>query len=559
MFHVEQINFNMKQVIGNLVDIHNRSIYPAKIKIDNGIIVAIDKVEGKKCDTYIIPGFIDSHVHIESSMLTPQEFSKLVVPRGTVAIVTDPHEIANVAGVNGILAMVKNSATALCKMFFTIPSCVPSTSLDGAGAVVNSSDVEILAKSGNFVALSEVMDLFAVINGDKEMLLKLQSAKRNGLKIDGHAPLCTGENLKRYISAGVSTDHECVNLDEANEKISAGMMIQIRYGSAVNNYNELRELIKLYPDSVMFCTDDSHPDMLLKLGHIDKMVRQAVKDGYNIFDVLRAASLNPILHYNLSVGTLRVSEQADFQIVKSLETFETVQTFVAGKCVYSENEYTLDDDEGSVVNISLNKFKRSAILPDEIKNPLSKGEFKAIQIIPDQLITDYFNFTIFEQCGNFESDLESDLLKLVYINRYNENSKPQIAYVRGFGFKKGAIASTVAHDSHNILAVGTNDKDLLKAINRLIEYKGGLVSCCDGKVILLPLPIGGIMSDRNGLYVNNIFTMLKRKVKKFGSLLSDPFMTLSFLSLIVIPKIKLGEHGLFNFETFSFFNIQDRS
>lgn len=559
MFHVEQNNFNMKQVIGNLVDIHSRSIYPAKIKIENGIIVAIDRVEGKKFDTYIIPGFVDSHVHIESSMLTPQEFSKLVVPRGTVAIVTDPHEIANVTGVNGILAMVKNSATALCKMFFTIPSCVPATSLDGSGAVVGSFDVEILAKSGNFVALSEVMDLFAVINGDKEMLLKLQSAKRNGLKIDGHAPLCSGENLKKYVLAGVSTDHECVNLDEASEKISAGMKIQIRYGSAVNNYNDLKELIKLYPESVMFCTDDSHPDMLLRLGHVDKMVRQAVKDGYDIFDVLKAASLNPINHYNLSVGTLRVSEQADFQVVKSLKTFKTIQTFVAGKCVYSEDDYSVENDEGSVVNISLNKFKRSAILPDEIKNPLSPGEYKAIQIVPNQLITDHYNFTIHDHNDNFESDIDSDLLKLVYINRYNEDSKPQIAYVRGFGFKKGAIASTVAHDSHNILAVGTNDKDLLKAINKLVEYKGGLVSCCDGKVTLLPLPIGGIMSDRSGLYVDKIFTTLKRKVKNYGSVLNDPFMTLSFLSLIVIPKIKLGEQGLFDFETFSFLNIQDRS
>lgn len=541
------------------MDIHSRSIYPAKIRIENGIIVSIDRVEDKKFDTYIIPGFIDSHVHIESSMLSPQEFSKLVVPRGTVAVVTDPHEIGNVTGVAGVLAMVKNSTNALCKMFFTIPSCVPATKLDGSGATIDSADVEILAKSGNFVALSEVMDLFAVINGEEEINLKLESAKKYGLKIDGHAPLCSGENLRKYASAGVSTDHECVSLDEAKEKINAGMKIQIRYGSAVNNYTDLKELLKIYPDSVMFCTDDSHPDMLLKVGHIDKMVRGAIKDGYNLYDVLRAASLNPINHYNLPVGTLRVSDQADFQIVNNLRSFKTIKTFVAGKCVFNADEYKLDESEESVVNIGLNKFKRASLNLDELKNPLNVGAYRAIQIVPDQLITEERSFAISEPVSNFESDIENDILKLVYINRYNENSVPQIAYVRGFGFKSGAIASTVAHDSHNILAVGTNDADLLKAINKLIEYKGGLVFTANDKTTLLPLPIGGIMSDRGGVYVNKTFTSLKRKVRFYGSTLSDPYMTLSFLSLIVIPKIKLGEHGLFDFDTFSFLNIHDHS
>ncbi len=558
MFHVEQI-FDMKQVVGNLVDVHSRSIYPAKIKIENGIIVSIERVENKHYENYIIPGFVDSHVHIESSMLSPQEFSKLIVPRGTVAIVTDPHEIANVTGVTGVLSMVKNSSNALCKMFFTIPSCVPATSFDGSGATISSADIDILAKSGNFVALSEVMDLFAVINGDKEMQLKLQAAKRYGLRIDGHAPLCSGENLKKYVAAGVTTDHECVVLDEAIEKINAGMKIQIRYGSAVNNFDDLKQLLELYPNSVMFCTDDSHPDTLIKLGHIDKMVCKAVKEGYDLFNVIKAASVNPILHYNLSVGLLRVADAADFQVVKDLKKFETIQTYVAGKCVFDKDVSHLDNSDESIVNITLNKFKRGHLLLSELRKPMTQGTHKAIQIVFDQLVTEECNFNLTEPCDNLESDLEQDLLKIVYVNRYNDNSKPQIAYVKGFGFKSGAIASTVAHDSHNILAVGTSDVDLLKAINKVIEYKGGLACSSNGSTAILPLPIGGIMSDRGGLYVNNIFTSLKRKVKKFGSNLLDPFMTLSFLSLIVIPKIKLGEQGLFNFETFSFFNIHDRS
>lgn len=543
----------MKTVTGNLVDLYSESIYPVKMKIDKGLILSIEKVVDKKFDNYIIPGFVDSHVHIESSMLMPQEFSKLVVPRGTIAVVTDPHEIANVMGVKGILAMVKGAQSGSCKIYFTIPSCVPATSLDGSGAVVNSQDVEILAKSGNFVGLSEVMDVFAVINGDEEMCKKLQVAKNQGLVIDGHAPLLDGENLKQYIANGVSTDHESILLSEALEKVENGMKILIRHGSAANNYEGLKELIKIAPNSVMFCTDDSHPDTLIKEGSVDRIVRDAVRDGYNLFHVLKAASINPINHYSLPVGTLKVGDSADFQVVKSLKTFKPVEVYIGGKIVYKADEkFDVEESEGVVVNLNLNKFNRGALKAMELRKPLLKGVQKGIQIIPNQLVTELCEFEIEHDVDNFEASLNDDILKIVYLNRYSADSVPQISYVQGFGIKSGAIASTVAHDSHNIMAVGTNDADLLKAINKVIEYKGGLVYCKDGMSTILPLPIGGIMSDRSGEYVNKIFTSLKRKVKREGAALEDPFMTLSFLSLIVIPEIKIGERGLFDFKSFSF-------
>ena len=543
----------MKTITGNLVDIHSREIYPAILKIDKGCIVSIERCS-KRFKNYIIPGFIDSHVHIESSMLTPQEFSKLIVPRGTIAIVTDPHEIANVNGVSGILSMLKNSKKAKCKMYFTIPSCVPATSLDGSGAVVSVSDIEILAASGNFVGLSEVMDVLSVVNNNPEMHAKLNAAKKHNLVIDGHAPLCTGDVLKSYVLSGISTDHETLGFDEAVEKINAGMMIQLRHGSAVDNYEDLKDLIKYHPDSVMFCTDDSHPDMLIKVGHIDKIVKRAIKDGYDIFDVLRAASLNVINHYSLQVGALRVSDPADFQVVKNLKSFEPVQVYISGKCCYDS---TLNDNdemcESSVVKMNLNKFKRVSVTKDELTRSIKADVTNpAIEVVSDQLVTKYYNFKLEESVENFESDIDNDILKLVYINRYSKNSTPQIAYIKGFGLKSGAIASTVAHDSHNIMAVGTNDRDLLKVINKVIEYKGGLAICDNGATSILPLPIGGIMSDRSGSYVNEHFSKIKAKAKRLGSALKDPFMTLSFMSLIVIPEVKLGERGLFDFGTFSF-------
>lgn len=548
----------MKTVTGNLVDIYQRDIYPAKIKFDNGVILSIERVHDKKFDNYIIPGFVDSHVHIESSMLMPQEFSKLVVPRGTVAVVTDPHEIANVTGVSGVLAMVKNAElSSLCKVFFTIPSCVPSTCFDGSGAVIDSSDVAILANSGKFVGLSEVMDVPSVINEDGDMIGKIEAVRSCGMVVDGHAPLLSGDELLKYAAAGISTDHECVSAKEGEEKIKSGIKILIRWGSAVDNYDGLKCLIADYPDSVMFCTDDSHPDTLLRVGHIDKLVKRAVKDGYNIFDVLRAASLNPVEHYSLPVGVLRVSDSADFQVVKSIRTFEPLQVYVGGRCVYDlnkeeKNSHSQEIDETCVVNVSINKFKRGSLALTDLRKNMICGEHLGIEIVKNQLLTVPFKFSIDREFENFEASLDDDILKLVYLNRYSSDTAPQIAYVRGFNMKRGAIASTISHDSHNILAVGTNDSDLLKAINKVIEYKGGLSYSEGGKVTILPLPIGGIISDRSGEYVNKIFTSLKRRVKMSGSDLYDPFMTLSFLSLIVIPEIKLGERGLFDFRSFSF-------
>ena len=536
----------MKIVEGNLIDIENREIYPCAITISEGRIVSMER-NSNSYDCYISPGLIDSHVHVESSMLTPTEFSKLALLNGTVAVVADPHEIANVMGEEGIRFMMEDAKNTALKFFWGIPSCVPATPFDRGGAVLNADVVENLAKTGRFSHLSEMMNVPGVLNGDEEVLRKLETAKKHKLRIDGHSPALRGEDLSRYIARGVETDHESVTLEEAQEKISKGMHVQIREGSAARNYEALKSLIATDTDRIMFCTDDSHSEDLLQKGHINKIVKKAIADGFGIFDILQVACLNPVRFYHLDVGTLREGDAADFILVDDIDTFNVLSVFVNGDEVFREGEEVKTMPREGV---SLNNFVHDPISLDELRLPV-QGTVPCIQIVPDSLITDKRQLEFAARIENFQSSLDDDILKIVYVNRYF-NGKPQLGLITGANLKRGAFATSVAHDSHNIIAMGTNDADLADAINIVIENKGGLVLSCRGESYSLPLPIGGIMSDKTGKEVAERYLFLLDKLKEWGCSLRAPFMTLSFMSLIVIPALKIGEEGLFDVEAFKF-------
>lgn len=542
----------MTKVEGNIVDIHRREIYPGEIFISStGIIEKIVRNE-QRYGVYICPPFVDAHVHIESSMLLPREFSRLVLKKGTVAIVNDPHEIANVLGEEGIEFMKKNAEKSEIKMFFSVPSCVPATPFDRSGKTIPAKSVEKLVTTQSFVALSEMMDVPGVLKEEKEVRRKLEIAKENHLKIDGHAPGLRGEDLKKYIAAGISTDHECINLQEALEKIQRGMKIIIREGSAAKNFEALHPLIGLYPQRIMFCTDDAHPDDIEEKGHIDRIVRMAVAKGYDLFDVLRAASLNTINHYHLSVGSLKENEKADFIKVKDLKSFQILSTYVDGIEKYPFKGSKLSNKEHKIKNTYLlNNFNHDAITKEQIQYDLKEGDFPVIEVTDGMLWTEKRIIKNQNEKINFESDIKNDILKIVYINRY-QNGKPQIAFIKGVGLKEGAFGSTISHDSHNILAIGCKDEDLTACINEIIKCKGALVVKNEKGLFSLPLPVAGIMSDQAADQVINTYKKLNRELSESEVALSSPFMTLGFMSLIVIPQLKIGEGGLFDYNQFSF-------
>ncbi|GHU60619.1 adenine deaminase [Bacteroidia bacterium] len=554
-----------KTVEGNIIDIHNRRIFSGELHIKNGRICQITE-NTKHYTTYICPGFVDAHVHIESSMLTPENFADLVILNGTIACVADPHEIANVMGIAGIEYMQQSGRRAAIKIFFGIPSCVPATPFDSAGAELKSSDVEKLAQTGNFFMLSEMMNVPGVLFKDVEVMKKIELAHKYNLPIDGHAPGLRGNDLKEYIQAGITTDHEATDLQEAQEKITNGMKILIREGSAAKNYDGLKSLIKTNPNVVMFCTDDAHPDEILKNGHIDKFLRKSIAEGYDLFDCIRIASLQPVIHYHLPVGLLKVGDFADFIRLEDIKDFKTLEVFVQGELKYSAMregvQFKMDDTDRNVdrnkESLSTeylgqktfpNKFNHDIITEQELKYAVTDS-ITAIDIHQNQLVTEKKYFSVGRQ-ENFESDTHRDILKIVYLNRYL-NKPPRIAYISGVGLKKGAFGSSIAHDSHNILAVGTSDKDLTEIINEIIRNKGALAVKTEEGLYSLPLPVGGIMSTQNGFQVAREYERLNKLIQASGSTLQAPFMTLAFMSLLVIPEIKLGEEGLFDYAKFDF-------
>lgn len=531
---------------GNIVDIVNKQIFYGQVVINNGLISdIISNGNETKTEPYILPGFIDSHIHIESSMLLPHNFALAVTKFGTIAAICDPHEIANVLGLEGVKMMIEDGKQSDFYFFNGAPSCVPATCFENSGSCLDSSETESLLQSPDITHLSEMMNYPGVLARDSEVLAKISAAKKHNKPIDGHCPLLSDNDLDDYIANGISTDHECSLLKEAEEKILKGMKILIREGSAAHNFDALIALISRYPDKIMFCSDDKHPDDLLK-GHINVLVSNAIKQGYNPMDVLRAACLNPIKHYNLPCGLLQKGDSADFIITDNLIDFNVQSTYIKGKDVVN-NPTIL-----SKTVKHLNRFEIDSLQEQDIKVIQSESVIPAIRCFDKQLYTEKILVEAKKNNGETVVDLERDLLKIVVCNRYSPKSKPAVAFINGFGLRKGAIASTVAHDSHNIIAVGTNDKDILKAIGKLIEHKGGISLSVDGTTDLLPLPVAGLISEMPIKQVAENYKRINNKAKELSDKLSAPYMTLSFMALLVIPEIKISDKGLFDVKKFDF-------
>lgn len=543
----------MKRISGQIVDVVNSRIFYGTIEIENGrIINIIDESQSHShCHSHshshsqiIMPGFVDSHVHIESSLLVPTEFARLVVPHGTVASVSDPHEIANVLGVEGVRYMIEAGKKSPFKFYFGVPSCVPATSFETSGATINSDDVEELLSSDDIKYLAEMMNYPGVIFGDDEVVKKIESARRHNKPIDGHAPLLSGEELKKYSSAGITTDHECSTMDETREKINLGMKIQIREGSAANNFNALIELINESPENVMFCTDDAHPHELIN-SHINGLVKRAIDLGYNILDVLRAATLTPIRHYNLEVGLLQKNDPADFIVIDNFDDFNVLKTYIDGELVAENGDSLLDS-----VNVdTINNFVAEKVTANDFKVNDEGKDINIIGVIPGELLTEKIVGRTKVVDNNLVSDIENDILKIAVINRY-EKKKPSVAFIKNFGLKRGALASSVAHDSHNIIVIGCDDESMATASNMIIENKGGFAVYADDIEKCLPLPVAGIMTNDNAFRVAAEYQEIKDLSKSLGSGLGDPFMTMEFMALLVIPKLKLSDKGLFDGERF---------
>ncbi len=535
-----------KVVSGNVVDVLNTRIFPGILKISNGKITEIIN-ENKEFKHFIIPGFIDSHIHIESSMLTPAEFARIAVIHGTVAVVSDPHEIANVLGLEGIRFMIEDSKRVPLKFYFGAPSCVPATDFETSGAVLDSEKIEELIKMNEIKYLSEVMNFPGVINKNPDIMRKIEIAKKYGKPIDGHAPGLRGSDLKKYISAGILTEHESISKEEALEKLSFGMKILIRQCTVAQNFDELIPIIQDHSDSCMLCSDDKHPDMLMK-GHINELVKKAKKFG--LMKALKVACINPILHYGLDVGILQQGDSADFLIVDNLKDLNILKTFISGEVV-AENGRSLIPRRKPKI---LNKFKAKKKKPEDFTIPNRKGKINIIQAVNNQLITKRLILEPKIEEENLVSDVKRDILKIAVVNRYFD-AKVALGFVNNFGLKTGAIASSVAHDSHNIIAVGTSDKYICRAVNLIVENKGGICAVSNEKEMILSLPIAGIISNENYETVAEKYSKLDKIAKDFGSKLLSPFMTLSFMALLVIPKLKLSDKGLFDGEKFEFIEM----
>ncbi|MBI5856338.1 MAG: adenine deaminase [Sphingobacteriales bacterium] len=542
-------------ISGNLVDVHQQKIYPATITVDNGKIIAIEKLSSPLTTPhYLLPGFIDSHVHIESSMLVPSEFARLAVVHGTVATVSDPHEIANVCGMEGVEFMIENGKTVPFKFNFGAPSCVPATVFETAGATLNSKDVEVLLKREEIKYLSEMMNFPGVLNKDEEVMKKIAAAHRLDKPVDGHAPGLRGEMAEKYIAAGISTDHECFTKEEALDKLKCGMKIIIREGSAAKNFEALIDLLHDHPDMMMFCSDDKHPDSLV-LGHINQLCARAVAKNIDIFKILKAACVNPVLHYKLDVGLLRVGDPADFVMVNDLEGFEVNKTFINGELVAEEGRSLIKAPESGIIN-NFSCHKKS--VEDFALWWDGKKENPVIEALDGQLITNKLSVELKIEDGKFVSDIERDILKLVVVNRYTD-TPVAATFIKNFGLKKGAIASSVAHDSHNIVAVGVDDESVCNAVNLVIENKGGVSCVCPVEPegswteMALSLPVAGLMSNEDGYMIAAKYEQLDTMAKEeLGSTLASPYMTLSFMALLVIPHLKLSDKGLFDGDRFEF-------
>ena len=531
------------QVSGQIVDVVNSRIFKGTVFVENGKIVNVIEEENDN-NQFIMPGFVDSHIHIESSLLVPTEFARLAVLHGTVATVSDPHEIANVLGIEGVKYMIATGKKSPMKFYFGAPSCVPATSFETAGAVLDSKAVDELLSMDDIKYLGEMMNYPGVIFDDNEVVAKINSAKRRNKPVDGHAPLLSGDDLVKYCNSGITTDHECSNLQEARDKVALGMTIQIREGSAANNFDALIPLIEESPENIMLCSDDMHPHELVR-GHINRLVKKAISLGYNILDVLKAATITPVKHYNLEVGLLQKNDPADFIIVDNFIDFNVLKTYIDGKLVAENNKSLIEKTEIDVVN----NFMAETVDVDDFKVYDEGKNVKIINVISGELLTEKFIGRPKNVNDNLVSDVENDILKIAVINRY-EKKKIALGFIKNFGLKKGAIASSVAHDSHNIVVIGCSDEEMANAANMIINAKGGLVAWSHDDEICIQLPVAGLMTNADGHKIAADYQALVSLSKEFGSSLSDPFMTMGFMSLLVIPKLKLSDKGLFDCEKF---------
>lgn len=529
----------------NLIDIHKGAIYPARIRVEEGRIAEISETH-EKVQGYILPGFIDAHVHIESSMVAPVAFSRQAVRHGTIGVISDPHEIANVLGAEGVQFMINNGQKTPLKIMFGAPSCVPATPFESSGAHIDATEVGRLLQLPEIGYLSEMMNYPGVVSGDPEVMKKIEAAHHHQLPVDGHAPGIRGAELEKYAAAGISTDHECFTYEEAVEKIGQGMHILIREGSGAKNYRALIPLLKEYPDKVMFCTDDLHPDDLL-MGHINRMVQRALAEGYDLFDTLRAASWNAKEHYQLDAGMLREGDPADFILVDSVEKMEVRETYINGQPLFRDGQVQIQDVEP----IPVNKFLIGEISPKEIELQPGGNRMQVIQAIDGELITKRIVATPRIEHGKVVSDPNKDILKIVVVNRY-QSAQAAVGFITGFGLKKGALVSSIGHDSHNIICVGTDDKSIVETINWVIRNKGGIAVHNGTEVHGLPLEIAGIMSTGSVEYTAGKYKALSEIAADLGTKLKAPFMTLAFMALLVIPELKMSDKGLFDGKTFSF-------
>ena len=530
---------------GKLVDIRAQQIRPVRLHLQNGRIERIESLE-QAPDRYFLPPFVDAHVHIESSMLTPAEFARLAVVHGTGATVSDPHEIGNVLGVDGVRYMIRNGQQVPFYFCFGAPSCVPATPFETAGATINAADVEELLQDPAIGYLAEMMNWPGVLHKEEDVMEKIAIAQRIGKPVDGHAPGLKGEQARQYAAAGISTDHECFTAEEALDKLACGMKVLIREGSAARNFDALAPLLHEHYDNMMFCSDDKHPDSLVE-GHIDALVRRAVALGIDVYKVLQAACLNPVDHYRIPMGQLKEGDPADFIVVNNLEEFRVEETWLKGKLVAHKGKSQI----ASVSSQTPNKFAANPITAAALAQPAEGSQIRVIQALEGQLITEFFLHPAKTEGGKVLADPTQDILKLVVLNRYSD-APPAIAFIRGFTIRSGALASSVAHDSHNLIAVGTDDESLAQALNLLIEHKGGISAISGQQQQVLPLPIAGLMSGEDGYQVAGQYSQLDRMAKEMGSSLGSPFMTLSFMALLVIPALKLSDKGLFDGEAFKF-------
>lgn len=549
---------NAYSIHGNIVNIFNRTVVAGSVTVQDGKILEVIHTSDVEDTTlpYILPGFIDSHVHIESSMLVPSEFAKLAVVHGTVATVSDPHEIANVCGMAGVEFMIENGKTVPFKFNFGAPSCVPATTFETAGAVINAADVKTLLQKEEIKYLSEMMNFPGVLHADAEVMEKIKAAAELGKPVDGHAPGLRGEEARKYIEAGISTDHECFTKEEALDKLKYGMKIIIREGSAAKNFEALCSLIDECPDMILLCSDDKHPDSLVT-GHINQLCARSVAKGLNLFNVLKTACVNPVLHYKLNVGLLRVGDAADFIVVDDLKEFKAQKTFINGELVAESGKSLIESKPAAIINnfncdvkpvaefeFHLNRFGKA---DEENIEQVYVVEAMDGQLITNKIIEPISSFIVTNDIIN--ANTEKDLLYMIVVNRYS-NAPVAKSFVKNFGLKKGAIASSVAHDSHNIIAVGVDAESLSRAVNLVIEAKGGVSVATKDNGQVLSLPVAGLMSADDGYKVADAYSAIDAAAKELGSTLAAPFMTLSFMGLLVIPHLKLSDMGLFDGDSF---------